>query len=778
MNGPTRSKAFEKRVPVSRSRPARGADAWSDELDQFIDSEPLEWTKGKRARQPAAHGDGAAAVPSARVHVGGPSTAAAGVPLWDDADETRPQHPQKTRRDAFSQRLDEELARPRSERDVEGDTGDPEPQSVAPSAPAVDPIQEPERAPERAPSDETPAPPKAPWREALDRAGTGAAKRQSPPSGRSRESTVILPPRAPTLGVSENGRAAPAPTPPIAPTPVRAPAPAQSAASTQAAPPAAPSAPAAKFPEPQADPLEQALDDAIGAIIQGRPLPPEDDIVPSIAAATLTEETPRDPAHGELDFGEIRAEPDIGIGGAPSADEQAMPAAEGKDEKAAASAAISPGVVGGKRAKQIPTFKFKRRDEPEPEPFPPVPADVDDPLSAVYFPQAEDEPEGTSEGGRASPVVSELHGDDELFEPSRGHRGEADDDSELLPASLRRARRGRGRSSSRSAGITVAVVGAGVLALVAVVGVNVFAGSGTPVGEPPIIRADAANVKVRAEPSALSAEPDIGERTQVGDSGTLVVPDNVRIGGARSATPVLEEGIVSRPVRTVVVRPDGTLLPSDADVRAPVRREPLPIPEAPTETAPDVAPPAVQELDFSPAHAEDDRVEPNDAPEQQVAALDPPIQDTPEPPAFAPEEPTLEVEPNDAPPAAGVIAVPRPRPTPPPRREVAAAPSQPAVSPPQASAPAAVNVPAAPNAPWAVQVASQRTREEAQQSYRDLQQRYGSILGGLEPVVVAANVSGRGRFYRVRVPVATQREAAQLCQRLKAAGGDCFIGRN
>ena len=53
MNGPTRSKAFERQNPVGRGRGASAADAWPDEMDQFVDSEPLAWT-GKPRRTPTA----------------------------------------------------------------------------------------------------------------------------------------------------------------------------------------------------------------------------------------------------------------------------------------------------------------------------------------------------------------------------------------------------------------------------------------------------------------------------------------------------------------------------------------------------------------------------------------------------------------------------------------------------------------------------------------------------------------------------------------------------
>jgi hypothetical protein len=77
-----------------------------------------------------------------------------------------------------------------------------------------------------------------------------------------------------------------------------------------------------------------------------------------------------------------------------------------------------------------------------------------------------------------------------------------------------------------------------------------------------------------------------------------------------------------------------------------------------------------------------------------------------------------------------------------------------------------------------VQLASQRSQSDARQSFRNLQQRYPSVLGGVEPMIVRADLGDRGVFWRVRVGAASRGEAAALCRRLQAAGADCFIGRN
>lgn len=93
----------------------------------------------------------------------------------------------------------------------------------------------------------------------------------------------------------------------------------------------------------------------------------------------------------------------------------------------------------------------------------------------------------------------------------------------------------------------------------------------------------------------------------------------------------------------------------------------------------------------------------------------------------------------------------------------------------QASAPATGAIPAG---TYIVQVSSQRTQDQAQAAFGDLQRRYGSVLGGVTPVIERADLGDRGTFYRVRIPTSSRDDAISLCERLKSAGGDCFVRRN
>lgn len=88
--------------------------------------------------------------------------------------------------------------------------------------------------------------------------------------------------------------------------------------------------------------------------------------------------------------------------------------------------------------------------------------------------------------------------------------------------------------------------------------------------------------------------------------------------------------------------------------------------------------------------------------------------------------------------------------------------------------------PAAPAAAgdFVVQVSSQRSEEAARSAFSGLQRRFPSVLGSQSPDIARADLGSRGVFYRVRVgPMETRVAAADFCQSLKSAGGDCIVAR-
>ncbi|MFH1797490.1 MAG: SPOR domain-containing protein [Pseudomonadota bacterium] len=224
--------------------------------------------------------------------------------------------------------------------------------------------------------------------------------------------------------------------------------------------------------------------------------------------------------------------------------------------------------------------------------------------------------------------------------------------------------------------------------------------------------------------------------------------------------------IAPKKVRTMIVRPDGTL----------VAREDPPAASAETtgtamQTMPAGADPATMANVQSGA---------------QIPSAVPGAQDEV---SILPPENAAESASDLQTPAPTDVIVPMPRPshtataaTEEPVRQAAATPapvrSEPA---PQPAAPAAqetsapaATTPVAANL-WSVQIASQPTREGAQSSYEDLARRYGSVLGGKGVNIIQAEVTGKGTMWRVRVPAASKNDANILCAKLKTAGGSCFV---
>ncbi|MFP1632468.1 SPOR domain-containing protein [Zhengella sp. ZM62] len=284
--------------------------------------------------------------------------------------------------------------------------------------------------------------------------------------------------------------------------------------------------------------------------------------------------------------------------------------------------------------------------------------------------------------------------------------------------------------------------------------VDAAAGGDSPANEPSGTAAPAAKSEDRIDPDRTAQEP--------GPSSELAA-------------------VAPRRVRTYVVRPDGTLVateapaPSGADIaataspqaeaaateqkageEAPATAAGIPVPQprpqiggetrtagtAPAETA---APAPVT------AAADTARTEAPGLQPRQVRTTTI-RRDTVTAPPVVPERPA------DQP--VNIVGTTRRD-----GQQVAAAP------------PAAQTGLANANPPAWVQIASQPSRELAQSSYRNLSQRFGSIIGGRGVNIVPAEIPGRGTFYRVNIPAGSFNEAASLCREIKAAGGDCLAKR-
>jgi cell division septation protein DedD len=136
--------------------------------------------------------------------------------------------------------------------------------------------------------------------------------------------------------------------------------------------------------------------------------------------------------------------------------------------------------------------------------------------------------------------------------------------------------------------------------------------------------------------------------------------------------------------------------------------------------------------------------------------------------------PAMETRPTiDEPPAD--VATPAPAPAAPAAADAAAAPDQATVA---SAEPAAAPPAPAAGGGFFVQLSSEGSMADAQSTYGRAQQKFPAVLGKLDPQIQQADLGAKGVFYRVRVgPWGSRKEAVDLCESLKAAGGNCFVAK-
>ena len=233
--------------------------------------------------------------------------------------------------------------------------------------------------------------------------------------------------------------------------------------------------------------------------------------------------------------------------------------------------------------------------------------------------------------------------------------------------------------------------------------------------------------------------------------------------GASADQPI---AVMPRRVKTMVVRPDGTLVEQEVTQPAPAAQPAAPALAEATDVG---GVPAV------PANA------------TEVASAAPISTSELPDPALArppPAEAVVGAAPAEAAPAvqAPAIAAPIPtaRPAEQPVKVVAAVSDrgnvreQAATQP--AAAPAQQQTAAIPGG-YVIQIASLPSEAEAQRSYQSLSSRFSSVIGGRGVDIKAAAIPGKGTFYRVRIPAGSKADAVSLCERYRGAGGSCLVAQ-
>lgn len=348
---------------------------------------------------------------------------------------------------------------------------------------------------------------------------------------------------------------------------------------------------------------------------------------------------------------------------------------------------------------------------------------------------------------------------------------EAGFESPPAPVPVRRRRRARGRVRSM---LVPALLGTLIVAGIGGIYTIFFMGEGE-IGDAPVLTAntepfkqepEATNTANTANQSVVFNELDgtgqVADEALVSRDETQGVTGNAVTSVVAALPEADDSGLVNRRVRTVTVRPDGTIVGGEAATAGnnvlPVDRPNVPDVPNSTLTSDPIGEVIASAMggEGGPASVSPGISAPLDtvAPPVPATAVDP---DAPRP-LPRPSGLTLSQAPaaQPQPPAQTVASV----------QLQAIAPA----TPPAAAAPAAQG----PVGAW-VQLSSQRSEEAARDTLATLQSRFGTLFAGAQPEVSRVDLAERGVYYRVRLPQPSLAAANSVCQSIQGQGGDCFV---
>jgi len=467
--------------------------------------------------------------------------------------------------------------------------------------------------------------------------------------------------------------------------------------------------------------------------------------------------------------------------------------------------------------------RYAGEDPLQPRPAPPVPPYPSQPAASAPpfaiggFTRAGD-PQGRAPYAQdphaEQAYAQDPYAQDPYAQDPDAYDGVYDEDFEpdVERSALRRQNRsGRGRKAALTVGAVLAMAVIGVASAIVFVG-----GSGTaPDGEPPLIAAD--NAPIRVEPTnpggmdipdqdrqifegAAEGETRVVDREEqpvdleeVARQTPRVVlpppaaaqnragPDAIAqvIAGDFDAganafesidpSPAIAELGEPRRVSTVVVRPDGSIIRNNGESRS-AR------PAAPAEQS---APaPMVAAAPWS--------VDPSGRPVSSQPASDRSASVTePEQPVQREPEATASTDRTETAPQQQAAEQAPPAPTQPPAPmaltgalQIAPQAQQNRAPQQMASAPATQSAPApAATGDYVVQLGISNSEARAEQAFGQFRQRYANIISDSAPIIRRAEVNG-STIYRVRVGPYSLSDANSVCDRIKNSGGDCFVARN
>jgi hypothetical protein len=288
--------------------------------------------------------------------------------------------------------------------------------------------------------------------------------------------------------------------------------------------------------------------------------------------------------------------------------------------------------------------------------------------------------------------------------------------------------------------------------------------------------------------------------TAVGETqDPRLLPDHNATADASAADDDATPSVSPRKVRTMIVKPDGTLVareePAPAEQSAPAKEVASATPAAQPAATPSaasfpastgnqngnqVASAALPPVGTTPAAQPAQTAKVAEVNAANANQVDPPVRAI----KTTPITDTASAAPTDTAP------VPTARPAEQPVNVVGTVtengnvrptaqqkPTQVASAPAAAAAPPAQQAPAAASGGYGIQIASLPSEDEAKKSYASLSKKFAGVLGGRAYEIRKADIAGKGTFYRVRIPAGSKDEAAALCEQYRSAGGSCLISR-
>jgi len=174
--------------------------------------------------------------------------------------------------------------------------------------------------------------------------------------------------------------------------------------------------------------------------------------------------------------------------------------------------------------------------------------------------------------------------------------------------------------------------------------------------------------------------------------------------------------------------------------------------EASVDTAP---PPPSESLKPAPAPA------PSSTAPAPASTTPAPVAATPAPKPVAVTPPPVAPKPTPV--------TPKPAPvqqavaTPPPAPKPAPAETAPASAPPAGTG--------------LLQIGAYKSEAEANTAWKTYKGKHAALLSGLSPDVKQVDLGAKGTWYRLRIVAGSKDDAASLCTKLKAEGGDCLLAK-